>query len=59
VLVNLYQLERGLDAEQNTHLTLHQKALEQGVTHIMEHYDETVPSENFSKFYRIEKANAN
>ncbi len=45
----VYHLEKGLHAKMNTHLTLHQKALEQVVTHIVDHYDETIPLDVLAK----------
>jgi len=45
----IYHLEKGLDAKMHTHLTLHQKALEQVVTHIVEHYNETIPLDDLSR----------
>lgn len=49
VLLMLHQLAKGLETLQNPLLSLHEKALEQTVTHIVEHYNNTVTLEELSK----------
>ncbi|TFE22864.1 helix-turn-helix domain-containing protein [Cohnella luojiensis] len=49
VLRILYQLVKGLEAQQNNRLALHQKVLDQTVTHIMDNYSQTVSLEDLSR----------
>ncbi|MCT2194114.1 AraC family transcriptional regulator [Paenibacillus sp. p3-SID1389] len=49
VLRILYLLQKGLRANNNAHLVMHQRAMELAVTYIMEHYNETVPLKTLSK----------
>lgn len=49
VLLMLHQLAKGLETLQNPLLSLHEKALEQTVTHIVERYNQTVALEELSK----------
>jgi hypothetical protein len=45
----IYHILKGLDALENSHLMLHQKALEDTVTHIMESYNQNIKLEDLSK----------
>lgn len=49
VLRIIYLLIKGMKAKENVHLVQHQRAMEQAVTYMMEHYNETVPLETLSK----------
>lgn len=49
VLSFLHQLIKGLEAVQNARLTLHERALEQTVTHIVEHYNRDVGLDELSR----------
>lgn len=49
VLRIIYLLLKGLKAKENVHLVQHQRAMEQAVTYMMEHFNETVPLETLSK----------
>lgn len=49
VLSIVHQLIKGLEAKQNARLTLHEKALEQTVTHIVDHYNREVNLDELSR----------
>lgn len=49
VLLILHQLLQGLEAERGERLSLHEKALERTVTHIVEHYNRTVSLDELSR----------
>ncbi|HEY0827623.1 MAG TPA: AraC family transcriptional regulator [Bacilli bacterium] len=49
VLKIIYLILKGLDAQENSHLTMHQKALESTVIYIMENYNQTIHLNDLSK----------
>lgn len=49
VLSIIHQLIKGLEAEQNAGLTLHEKTLERTVTHIVDHYNRVVGLDELSR----------